>query len=276
MGGVVGRIPGFRDLGAHAAVTTRRVGVAGSQGARFTPAAPRIGGRGGPATPGYPAGNRQNAALRINSADDAIGTGVSNTALRGIASPAFARRMVITILVVMLGCGLVLGLTHAVPWMSASNGDPSPQLPLDTSNSVEVQAPAPRDSRADIKPQAAPAGLVQSIPNPGLAPAAATPNPVQPVPMPSDSAMASPQPAAQEHSNGSTLDAPADIAAPEAVQAPVADTPAPAADKKTASKKTSAPKAASKKATAKRAATQDRASVEVLSPSTGTDITSPW
>ena len=66
VGGVVGRIPGFRDLGAHAAVTTRRVGGAGSQGARFTPAAPRIGGRADPATPGYPAGNRQNAALRIN------------------------------------------------------------------------------------------------------------------------------------------------------------------------------------------------------------------
>jgi len=270
----VGRIPGFRDLGAHAAVTSRRVGVAGSQGARFTPAAPRIGGRAGPATPGYPAGNRQNAALRINSADDAIGSGISNTALRGIASPAFARRMVITIMVVMLGCGLVLGLTHAVPWMSATNGDPSPQLPLDNSNSVEVQAPAPRDSRADIKPQATPAGLVQSVPNPGLAPAAATP--VQPVPTASDSAMASPQPAVQERTNGSTLDAPADIAAPEAVQAPVADAQVPAADKKTASKKTSAPKTASKKATAKRAATQDRASVEVLSPSTGTDITSPW
>src|SRR5262249_43340951 len=73
VGGVVGKIPGSRVLGARGAVPTRRVGVAGPQGASSPPAAPLIGGRAGPATPGYPAGNRQNAALRINSADDAIG-----------------------------------------------------------------------------------------------------------------------------------------------------------------------------------------------------------
>ena len=72
------------------------------------------------------------------------------------------------------------------------------------------------------------------------------------------------------------MDAPGDIATPETVQAPVADTQVPAADKKTAAKKASAPKTASKKATAKRAATQDHASVEAPSPSPGTDITTPW
>jgi len=272
----VGRIPGFRDLGARATVSTRRVGVAGLQGARFTAAGPRIGARTGPATPGYPVGTRRDAALRVPSADDAIGTRVSNTALHGIASPAFARRMVIVIMIVMLGCGLLLGLTHAVPWMSAINNDPSPQLAPDGGGSGEMQASAPRDSRVDMMPQAAPAASVQPVSNPGPVRAAATPDPVQPIPTPSDSVAASPQPAAQDHTNGSALDAPADIAAPETVQAPVADTQVPAADKKTAAKKASAPKTASKKATAKRAATQDHASVEAPSPSPGTDITTPW
>ena len=268
----MGRIPGFRDLSARAAVSTRRVGVAGLQGARFTAAGPRIGGRTGPATPGYPVGT----ALRLPSADDAIGTRVSNTALHSIASPAFARRMVIVIMIVMLGCGLLLGLTHAVPWMSAINNDPSPQLAPDGGGLVEMQASAPRDSRVDMMPQAAPAASVQTVSNPGPARAAATPDPVQQIPTPSDSVAASPQPADQDHSNASALNAPADIAAPETVQAPVADTQVPAADKKTAAKKASAPKTASKKATAKRAATQDHASVEAPSPSPGTDITTPW
>jgi hypothetical protein len=184
--------------------------------------------------------------------------------------------MVIVIMIVMLGCGLLLGLTHAVPWMSAINNDPSPQLAPDGGGSVEMQTSAPRDSRVDMMPQAAPAASVQPVSNPGPVRAAATPDPVQPIPTPSDSVEASPQRAAQDHTNGSTLDAPADIAAPETVQAPVADTQVPAADKKTAAKKASAPKTASKKATAKRAATQDHASVEAPSPSPGTDITTPW
>jgi hypothetical protein len=139
-----------------------------------------------------------------------------------------------------------------------------------------MQASAPRDSRVDMMPQAAPAASVQPVSNPGPARAAATPDPVQPIPPPSDSAAASPLPAAQNQTNGSALATHADIAAPETVQAPVGDTQVPVADKKTAAKKASAPKIASKKGTGKRAATQDHASVEVPSPSPGTDITTPW
>lgn len=253
------RVPGFRRAGVRG--SSIATGVAGGQRAGFPARGPRAVGKANLA-------DHRGAVRFAGSTEDAIGTTGSATAIRSIASPAFARRMVVIIMIAMLGCGLVLGLTHAVPWVSATDTSLSGQLPADESAPVEVQAAAPQNSRTgDMMPLAAPAGVVQ--PAPRRASAQTTPTSSASIAAPPDA------PAVDQPSAAEPLNPPVNEASPEPTAAvPADEKQVPVAHEKATSKKTSAPKVATKKP-AKRAATQDSAVAEAPAQFPAIDVTTP-
>jgi hypothetical protein len=272
--GDVNRVPGFRRAGGRA--SSIATSVAQEQRAGFPARSLRAAGKADRATAGYPLGEHRGAVRFAGSSEDALGTTGSATAIRSIASPAFARRMVVIIMIAMLGCGLVLGLTHAVPWVSATDTGLSGQPPVDESPAVEVQATAPQSTPAadarntstrDMMPLAAPAGVVQP---------AASAAPVQPLPSSSASVAAPPEPPAQDQSSAMPLNPPIGEATPEPTAAvPATEEPAPVAHEKPASKKTSTAKVATKKPAAKRAASREPTLAEAPAQSPAIDITTP-
>jgi hypothetical protein len=265
--GNVDRVPGFRRAGAWGNIIATIAGAGGQRG-NFPARGPRAVGKLNPGKAGYPLGDFRGAARFAGSSEDAIGTTVSATAIRSVASPAFARRMVVIIMIAMLGCGLLLGLTHAVPWVSATNSDPSAQAPVDDNLSVETQASAPRDSRAgDMMPMAAPAGMVAPAPSAEVVQASSTASAGVP---------AAPEAPAQDQSSGVTLNPSVSEATPEATAAvPAAERQVPVAHEKPASTKTSAPKVATKKPAGKRAISQDPTIAEAPAQFPAIDITTP-
>jgi hypothetical protein len=271
--GQVDRIPGFRRTGVRAFVAIPSAGAAGGLWARFSARGRGAADKANPAAAGYRVGDRRDATLYAGSSEAAIGTNVSDIALRSIASPAFARRMVVIIMIAMLGCGLMLGLTHAVPWKSANTADAAMQAPVDDGPPIETQVSVPRDDRAaDVMPPASPAGVVAPL----ASVAQPVPSAAQPIPSSLASLPAVPDLPAQDQSSGVALNAPGDGPTEEATaQFPVPDRQAPTADKKPVSKKTSAPKVAAKKPAAKRAASQDPAMAEAPAPIPAVDITTP-